>query len=55
MKKYKVRVVADMTFIIESEDKFSVNGDACAYVDSNKEDFDWQFDEINEVLGDDGE
>ena len=47
--KYKVRVVADMEFVIESEDDDTINGDASFYVDDNKEEFNWHFDYYEKV------
>ena len=47
--KYKVRVVADMEFEIESYDEHSINGDATRFVEDNKDLFDWEFDYYKEV------
>ena len=49
MKRYKIEVRALLEFEIESEDKYSVNGDACAYVENNRDEFDWCFDTIEEI------
>lgn len=46
MVKYKIRVYATLEFELESESDYDINGDASDYVENNKNELDWYFDEI---------
>ena len=46
--KYKIRVFATMDFEVEVEEEGNVNHEATIYVENNKDEFEWCFDEIKE-------
>ena len=47
--KYKIRVFATMDFELEVEEEGNVNHEATIYIENNKDQFKWCFDEINKI------